>query len=97
MYPKVTSTVFQFDKEETLKEIIDQYNDLIPYGNGRSYGDSALGSNIINVKSKDYFVDFDEQQGLLHVQAGVLLSEILEAYVSRGWFLKVTQGPGLSL
>ena len=95
MYPKVTSTVFQFDKEETLKEIIDQYNDLIPYGNGRSYGDSALGSNIINVKSKDYFVDFDEQQGLLHVQAGVLLSEILEAYVSRGWFLKVTPGTRL--
>ena len=95
MYPKVTNTVFKFDKEETLKEIIDEHDDLIPYGNGRSYGDSALSSNIINVKPKDYFIDFDEKQGLLHVQAGVLLSEILEAYVPRGWFLKVTPGTKL--
>ena len=95
MYPKVTSTVFRFSKEETLKAIIGQHDDLIPYGNGRSYGDSALGSNIINVRPRDYFMDFDEQQGLLHVQAGVLLSEILEAYVSRGWFLKVTPGTRL--
>ena len=95
MYPKVTNTVFKFNKEERLKEIISEHNDLIPYGNGRSYGDSALSSNIINVKPKDYFIDFDEKNGLLHVQAGVLLSEILEAYVPRGWFLKVTPGTKL--
>ena len=95
MYPKVTNTVFKFNKQETLKKVIDEYDDLIPYGNGRSYGDSALSSNIINVKPKDYFIDFDEEQGLLHVQAGVLLSEILESYVPRGWFLKVTPGTKL--
>ena len=95
MYPKVTNTVFKFDKQETLKKIIDEHDNLIPYGNGRSYGDSALSSNIINVKPKDYFIDFDEEQGLLHVQAGVLLSEILESFVPRGWFLKVTPGTKL--
>ena len=77
------------------KEIISAHDELIPHGNGRSYGDSALSSHIINVKPKDYFIDFDEETGLLHVQAGVLLSEILESYVSRGWFLKVTPGTKL--
>lgn len=95
MYPKVKNTVFKFDKEATLKEIINEHNDLIPYGNGRSYGDSALSTNIINVKPKDYFIDFNEENGLLHVQAGVLLSEILESYVPRGWFLKITPGTKL--
>ncbi|MEA3492126.1 MAG: FAD-binding oxidoreductase [Campylobacterota bacterium] len=95
MYPKVKNTVFKFNKEETLKEIINEQDELIPYGNGRSYGDSALSSNIINVKPKDYFINFDEESGLLHIQAGVLLSEILEAYVPRGWFLKVTPGTKL--
>ena len=95
MYPKVTNNVFKFNKEETLKEIINKYNELIPHGNGRSYGDSALSSNIINVKPKDYFINFDEEKGLLHIQAGVLLSEILESYVPRGWFLKVTPGTKL--
>jgi len=95
MYPKIKSTVFKFDKEETLKEFVKEYNDLIPYGNGRSYGDSALSTNIINMKHKDYFIDFDEESGLLHIQAGVLLSEILESYIPRGWFLKVTPGTKL--
>lgn len=95
MYPKIKNTVFKFDKEETLKHTISEHDELIPYGNGRSYGDSALSSNIINVRPKDYFIDFDEESGLLHVQAGVLLSEILESFVPRGWFLKVTPGTKL--
>ena len=95
MYPKIKNTVFKFNKEETLKEIINEHDELIPYGNGRSYGDSALSSNIINVRPKDYFIDFDDENGLLCIQAGVLLSEILEAYVPRGWFLKVTPGTKL--
>lgn len=95
MYPRVTNTVFKFDKKETLKKLINEYNKLIPYGNGRSYGDSALSTNIINVKPHDYFIDFNEESGLLDVQAGVLLSEILELYVPRGWFLKVTPGTKL--
>jgi decaprenylphospho-beta-D-ribofuranose 2-oxidase len=95
MYPKIKNTVFKFNKETTLKEIIGSHNDLIPRGNGRSYGDSALSANIINVKPKDYFIDFDEERGLLHIQAGALLAEILESYVPRGWFLKVTPGTKL--
>ena len=95
MYPKIKNTVFKFTTETNLKEIISEYDELIPYGNGRSYGDSALSTNIINVKPKDYFLDFDKEKGLLHIQAGVLLSEILEHYVPRGWFLKVTPGTKL--
>jgi len=93
MYPKVKNSVFNFDNNEILKQIINEHEKLIPYGNGRSYGDSALSSNIINVKpKKNYFIDFNEDIGLLHVYAGVLLSDILEVFVPKGWFLKVTPG-----
>ena len=92
MYPKVKNTIFKFDKKKTLRKIINEHDKLIPCGNGRSYGDSALNSNIVDVRSKNYFIDFNEETGLLHVQAGVLLSEILESFVPRGWFLKVTPG-----
>jgi len=95
MYPKVDSSVFKFSSENILKDIVKDNNSLIAYGNGRSYGDSALAKNIVNVKPHDYFLDFDETKGLLHVQAGVLLSEILESFVPRGWFLKVTPGTKL--
>ena len=92
MYPKIKNTIFKFDKKKTLRKIINEHDKLIPCGNGRSYGDSALNSNIVDVRSKNYFIDFNEETGLLHVQAGVLLSEILESFVPRGWFLKVTPG-----
>jgi decaprenylphospho-beta-D-ribofuranose 2-oxidase len=95
MYPKIKSTIFKFDKKKTLRKIINEHDELIPYGNGRSYGDSALSSNIINTRPKDHFIDFNEATGLLHVQTGVLLSEILESFVPRGWFLKVTPGTKL--
>lgn len=95
MYPKIKSTIFKFDKEETIKEIISAHDKLIPYGNGRSYGDSALAENIIYCKPNDYFLSFDDIAGVLHVQSGVLLSEILESFVPKGWFLKVTPGTKL--
>lgn len=92
MYPKIESARFAFDQPSALADIIERHDDLIPYGNGRSYGDCALGKNIIDVRQRDYFIDFDENSGLLHVQAGVLLSEILEYFVPRGWFLKISPG-----
>ncbi|MCP4552928.1 MAG: FAD-binding oxidoreductase [Bacteroidetes bacterium] len=94
-YPKTENRTFSFDKNSTLRYIINKYNKLIPYGNGRSYGDSALSKNIIKVKNHNYFLNFDETNGLLHVQAGILLSEILNVFVPRGWFLKITPGTKL--
>lgn len=95
MYPKIKNTVFKFNKKKTLRKVINEHDKLIPYGNGRSYGDSALSSNIIHTRPKDCFIDFNEETGLLHVQTGVLLSEMLESFVPRGWFLKVTPGTKL--
>lgn len=95
MYPRIENNVFELDREDTPVRLINEQNELIAYGNGRSYGDSALNSTIIHTRPHDYFIDFDEQKGLLHVQSGVLLSEILEAIVPRGWFLRVTPGTKL--
>jgi decaprenylphospho-beta-D-ribofuranose 2-oxidase len=94
-YPIIENRSFSFDKEAALKHIMSEHNELISYGNGRSYGDSALSKNIIKVRPYNYFLNFDEEKGLLHVQAGVLLSEILDAFVPRGWFLKITPGTKL--
>jgi len=92
LYPKIKSKVFKFDSNEQLKDIIEKNNEVIPYGNGRSYGDSALSKNIIYTRNKDYFLDFDEKNGILYVESGILLSEILEFFIPKGWFLKVTPG-----
>ena len=94
-YPKIDSQAFYFQSTDALRDIIDKHNGLIAYGNGRSYGDSALSDHIIKSRRHRYFLDFDEKSGLLCVQAGVLLSEILNVFVPRGWFLNVTPGTKL--
>ncbi len=94
-YPKIKSKIFKFDKCSTLLNILNEHNDLIVYGNGRSYGDSALSRNIVKSKYHNYFLNFEESTGLLHVQAGVMLSDILDIFIPKGWFLAITPGTKL--
>ena len=94
MYPKVRSKILKFFDNDTLKSDLKTHS-LIPYGNGRSYGDSALGDVMLDMRDHNRFISYDEKEGLLEVESGVLLSEIIEAFVPRGWFLKVTPGTKL--
>jgi FAD/FMN-containing dehydrogenase len=67
---------------------------LLPYGNGRSYGDVCLnpGGTLLKMRDLDRFIAFDEDTGVLACEAGVLLADILSVFVPRGWFLPVTPG-----
>ena len=66
----------------------------LPYGNGRSYGDSNLnpGQGLLQTRQLDRFMAFDPATGLLRCEPGVLLSDILRLVVPQGWFLPVTPG-----
>ncbi|HET6655093.1 MAG TPA: FAD-binding oxidoreductase [Gammaproteobacteria bacterium] len=70
---------------------------VLPWGNGRSYGDVCLndGGNLLHTRGLDHFIEFDEARGVLRCEAGLLLSEILDFCVPRGWFLPVTPGTRL--
>lgn len=95
MYPNIKNSSFSLrDKKEVLN-YLENTKELIPFGNGRSYGDSALNNDILYCKSYNYFLNFDQKKGILHVQSGVMLSEIIEVFVPKGWFLKVTPGTKL--
>ena len=67
---------------------------VLPYGMGRSYGDSCLneGGMLLVTPGMNRFVSFDDQAGVLVCEAGVTLAEILRLTVDRGWFLPVSPG-----
>ena len=94
-YPQIENKRYLFENASDLKEIFKGKSSLIPYGNGRCYGDSALNSCLVHTRKFSHFIDFDEISGILTVQSGVLLSEILEIVVPKGWFLKVSPGTKL--
>ncbi|MDZ7719253.1 MAG: FAD-binding oxidoreductase [Balneolaceae bacterium] len=91
-YPVIDSEVVRYNSDDSLFENIDGRNPVIPYGFGRSYGDSALSDTILKMRPAKRMLHFDPENGLLTCEAGVLLSEILETFLPRGWFLKVTPG-----
>jgi len=95
MYPVIDSEVYEYNNSKELAELLKKQKEYITYGNGRSYGDSALNRDIIYTKPHNLFLNFDEESGLLEVESGALLSEIIEAFLPRGWFLKVTPGTKL--
>ena len=77
--------------EELIKVILNE--DAIPRGNGRSYGDSAISKhNTICMKNFNRMLRFDNKKGLIVVESGILLSEIIKTFLPRGWFPKVTPG-----
>lgn len=64
----------------------------IARGMGRSYGDSALASQVISTRYLNHLLAFDKQSGLLHCAAGVTLADLLNVIIPHGWFLPVTPG-----
>lgn len=69
----------------------------IAYGMGRSYGDVCLnpGGVLWNTTGLDRFIHFDETTGRLACEAGVLLRDIQQLALPRGWMLPVTPGTQL--
>jgi FAD/FMN-containing dehydrogenase len=66
----------------------------LAYGMGRSYGDVCLNPEGVlwRTTSLDRFIHFNAQTGELICEAGVLLRDIQNTFVSRGWMLPVTPG-----
>ncbi len=64
------------------------------HGNGRSYGDVCLnpGGTLWMARGLDRFMAFDVETGVVECEAGVLLKEIIDLALPRGWFLPVVPG-----
>jgi FAD/FMN-containing dehydrogenase len=67
---------------------------LLPYGLGRSYGDSCLnaGRELIDCRRLNRILGFDESTGVLRCESGISLSDIIDVFLPKGWFLAVTPG-----
>jgi len=94
-YPKVEQQAVRLHwRDNALPQAGHEGKTFLPFGNGRSYGDSCLndGGVVIDCRGLDRFIHFDADQGTLRCEAGVLLSDVLELIVAKGWFLPVTPG-----
>ena len=91
-YPRIDAMVSTPRTVEALQTLVRQGN-AIARGNGRAYGDSAVSpQNTIHMKHFNRMLAFDVDSGQLIAEAGVLLADVIEAFLPRGWFPSVTPG-----
>ena len=91
-YPIHEAQVFTPKTSSELKLQLQTQRSLIARGMGRSYGDSANAPAVLQTKHFDHFVSFNVNTGLLTVESGISLRDILKVIVPTGWFLPVTPG-----
>ncbi len=92
-YPVSESyTILPRNQEDCIKAMKDER--LIARGLGRSYGDQAINdSKYVAVCTKlNYFISFDEKEGILECQSGASLEEIITTFGPKGWLPMICPG-----
>lgn len=91
-YPKVEGRATAPRNAEALRDAL-QDGPVIARGNGRAYGDAAIGrGQTLSTRRMNRMIAFDDATGVLVAEAGVLLGDVINAFLPRGWFPYVTPG-----
>ncbi|MFZ4828178.1 MAG: FAD-binding oxidoreductase [Phototrophicaceae bacterium] len=94
-YPKAQpDQIVRLQWLDQLPRLDEHHGSMLPFGLGRSYGDSCLndGGTLLDTTALNRFIAFDRASGILRCEAGVSLAQILELVVPHGWFLPVSPG-----
>jgi FAD/FMN-containing dehydrogenase len=83
------------DFEQSNPELLNGTREhVLPYGNGKSYGDVCLpranGHVLFNQTLEPDF--FDEDTGIVIASAGLTIAETILRYGPKNWFVPVTPG-----
>jgi FAD/FMN-containing dehydrogenase len=66
----------------------------LAYGNGRSYGDSCFPSTgtLIDMRGLNRQLSFNPDTGIIRVEAGMILGDLIHSVEQHGWFPAVVPG-----
>jgi FAD/FMN-containing dehydrogenase len=91
--PRVHASGYDIESfEEILPLLQKETGDIIVHALGRSYGDSSLSRNVILTRRMNAILNFDPDTGIVTCESGVSLSDLIDVFLPRGWFLTVTPG-----
>jgi decaprenylphospho-beta-D-ribofuranose 2-oxidase len=91
-YPKIKAHVEMPSNTSALRNIIKLSTEIIPRGNGRSYGDSSLGFHVVSSLARDHVLNLNREKQTIKVHSGVSIEQLLHYLIPRGYFLPVVPG-----
>ena len=74
----VNSDIFCPINEEDILKYFNKKKTSITHGLGRSYGDSSLNDNVINLKNFEKKINFNEQDGVIKCSSNFSINEIFK-------------------
>ena len=85
------------ERASALKALV-QSSAAPALGMRRSYGDACLndGGRMIDMTRMDRVLEFDPETGVLHVEAGAQIGELLKIFAPKGWLPPVMPGTGFA-
>lgn len=94
LYPPLPQTPHSCFWRSDLQNLLSHLPSTLPFGNGRSYGDSCLAysGQVLHTRCLDRFIAADWEKGIVAAEAGMTLEELLALSIPRGWFLPVVPG-----
>ena len=91
-FPRADCRVTRPRSERDLRAVLAD-GPAIARGMGRAYGDSAMNRRAtVDMTAFNRMLAFDPASGILTVEAGVILGDIIDVFLPRGWFPPVTPG-----
>ncbi|MEJ2028416.1 MAG: FAD-binding oxidoreductase [Maritimibacter sp.] len=92
---KARGEVARPERAAHLTRLIEE-NAAPAFGMRRSYNDSALndGGRAIDMSRMDKILSFDAETGVVEVEAGLQIGELLRLFAPRGWIPAVVPGTG---
>ncbi len=95
-YPRIESETLHARLGSEIGASVRLTSGLIARGNGRSYGDAAIGDHAtLMCRGLNRMRNFNPATASLTVEGGTMLAEILEAFIPRGYFPPVVPGTKL--
>lgn len=91
-YPVADAEAIFFEHDRQASDAMSRHGSFITHGWGRSYGDSSIAERVLMTRRFNCVLDFNPQTGLVVLEAGVTLADLVEAFFPQGWFLPVTPG-----
>ena len=91
---QVAEPAFSDELSGLIRDGAGQVNGLLASGLRRSYGDSCIndGGRLIDATGLDRFISFNRTTGVIEVEAGVSLKDVLDVAIPAGFMLPVTPG-----
>lgn len=85
------------ERAATLTRIMEE-GAAPAFGTRRSYGDAALndGGRAIDMTRMDRILGFDPETGVVEVEAGMQLGELVRIFAPQGWIPAVMPGTGFA-